>query len=101
MVKKNVRKLTKDEANVNEVRTITIQYLAKNKKFNMGYVDYDNSVWCKEYDSWSAGDQWQYERGRQYAAAGGPRIKSINDGRVLRDEALIFIGRMLYDKTMI
>jgi hypothetical protein len=101
MAKTNKRKLSKDEANVDEVRTITVRYLAKNKKFNMGYDDYSDGIWRKEYDNWSIGDQWQYERGRQYAAAGGPEIKCVTDARVLRNEALYFIGRMLYDKAMI
>lgn len=96
-----VRKLSKDEANVQEVRTITVRYLAKNKEFNMGYADYKRGVWSKDYDKWSTGDQWQYERGRQYAAAGGPAIKCQTDARVLRNDALYFIGRMLYDKAMI
>lgn len=100
MAKKVIKK-TKDEANVQEVHTITVRYLAKNKEFNMGYADFKRGIWREEYDKWSIGDQWQYERGRQYAAAGGPAIKCVTDARVLRHDALYFIGRMLYDKAMI
>lgn len=92
---------SKDEKNVQETRTITIRFLAKKKEFNMGYADYKRGVWSKDYDKWSTNDQWHYERGRAYAAAGGPPIKSEHDGRALRNDALHFIGRMLYDRAMI
>lgn len=101
MAKKVVTKKTKDEANVQEVRTITVRYLAKNKEFNMGYADFKKGVWRKDYDTWPVGLQWQYERGRAYAAAGGPRIKCEADGRVIRNEALWFMVDMLNNRAMI
>lgn len=101
MAKVQKQKWSKDEKNVSETRTITIRGLAKNKQFNMGYTDFKRGVWAKDYDMWSTNDQWQYERGRAYAAAGGPAIKCQADARVLRNDALFFIGRMLNDRAMI
>lgn len=96
-----VRKMSKDEANVGELRTGTIQGLAKDKFFNLGYATYKAGNWHKDYDTWSINAQWRYERGRHYAAAGGPPIKYESDKRVLRRDALYFIGNMLGQRAMI
>ena len=100
MAKKFTAK-TKDEANVANISVMTIRGLAKDKHFNIGYNDYKSKVWNKDYDTWSINAQWRYERGRHYAAAGGPVVKSQYDARVLRGEALNFINNMLYDRAMI
>lgn len=101
MAKVQNQKWSKDEKNVSSTRIITIRGLAKNKEFNQGYHDYRRGIWVKDYDTMSVADQWQYERGRQYAAAGGPPIKSTNDARVLRNDALWFIQNMLNSREMI
>lgn len=101
MAKVVKRKFTKDEANVGETRSTTIRGLAKDKHFNRGYADKIRGVWTKEYDTWPINAQWQYERGRHYAAAGGPQIKCETDGRVLRTNALWFMVEMLNSKAMI
>ena len=101
MAKKKSFTHTKDEKNVSSTRTTTIRGVAKNKEFNIGYADFKAGVWRKEYETWHTNAQWQYERGRAYAAAGGPPIKSSYDARVLRNEALSFINNMLYERAMI
>ena len=89
---------TKDEKNVSEARTVTIQYIARNKEFNIGYADYNAGVWRKEYETWSINQQWNYERGRAYAASGGPQIKN---GRTTRRQALWHINDMLVSRIFL
>lgn len=98
MAKTQKYKYTKDEKNVSEARTVTVQYMAKNKEFNMGYADFNSGIWRKEYETWGINQQWNYERGRSYAAAGGPQIKN---GRTTRVQALWFIQDMLVQKIFL
>ena len=92
---------TKDEKNVSATRNTTIRGLAKNKTFNQGYRDYNRGVWAKDFGTMVDNDGWRYERGRLYAAAGGPPIKNQYDGRALRNDALLFIQDMIVLRTMI
>ncbi len=101
MAKVIKKQYSKDEANVQETRTTTIRGMAKNIHFNLGYANYKAGVWHRDYDKWCINDQWRYERGRHYAAAGGPPIKCITDARVLRTDALEFMGEMIYLRAMI
>lgn len=95
---KTKQQWSKDEKNVTETQNISLQYLARNKEFNLGYADFKNGVWRKEYETWPINMQWQYERGRAYGAAGGPQIK---DGRTTRYAALYFLASLFRDNSLI
>lgn len=101
MAKVQKQQWTKDQKNVGETRSTTLRGMAKNKAFNQGYNDYKRGIWAKDYDLWPINDQWRYERGRHYAAAGGPAIKESWDGRVIRNQALWFMSDMLDNRSMI
>lgn len=62
--------------------------LVRDAAFNKGYNDYKAGFWDrKAYDVGSIHFQTQYERGRHYAAAGGPTVKF---GRTTNPDALNF-----------
>jgi hypothetical protein len=72
--------------------TITTRGLFRDKYFLRGYNDVSkNRGWSDEYDQWYTGDQWQYERGRQFAAATGgklpPKVKTLSGKVVLNRDA--------------
>jgi hypothetical protein len=73
--------------------TITPRGLFRDKYFLRGYSDYTrNAGWNTEYDNWYQGQQWQYERGRQYAAATAaqlpPKVKDYSGKTVLNNAGM-------------
>ena len=77
--------------------TITTRGLFRDKYFLKGFSDVTkNRGWDAEYDKWYAGDQWNYERGRQFAASTNgqlpPKVKTLSGKVVLsRDAQWAFI----------
>jgi hypothetical protein len=79
---------------------ITTRGLFRDKYFLRGYSDVAKSRgWDTEYDTWYTGAQWNYERGRQYAAATAsklpPKVKTLSGKVVLSREAQRAFGVLL------
>ena len=79
---------------------ITTRGLFRDKYFLRGYADVAKSRgWDTEYDKWYTGAQWNYERGRQYAAATAsklpPKVKTLSGKVVLSREAQWAMGDLL------
>ena len=71
---------------------ITTRGLFRDKYFLRGYADVAKSRgWDTDYDKWYTGAQWNYERGRQYAAATAnklpPKVKTPSGKVILSREA--------------
>ena len=71
---------------------ITTRGLFRDKYFLRGYADVAKSRgWDTDYDKWYTGAQWNYERGRQYAAATAsklpPKVKTLSGKVVLSRDA--------------
>jgi hypothetical protein len=80
---------------------ITTRGLFRDKYFLRGYNDVTkNRGWDKEYDSWYTGAQWNYERGRQFAAATAgklpPKVKTLSGKVVLSRPAQYAMGDLLH-----
>jgi len=78
--------------NAKSTGTITTRGLFRDKYFLKGYADVSrNRGWDQAYDSWYTGAQWNYERGRQYAAATAnklpPKVKTLSGKVVLSRDA--------------
>lgn len=73
--------------------------LVRDAAFNKGYKDFKAGFWDYDYyDKTTVGNQWQYERGRHFAAAGGPTIKS---GRTTNPDAIYFFRVMWHKKELV
>lgn len=86
--------------------TITVRGLLRDKFFLRGYADVTkNRGWSDEYDQWYTGDQWQYERGRQFAAATGgklpPKVKTLSGKTVLSRDAKWAMSSLFREKAII
>lgn len=82
--------MTQINATVNG--TQSIRALFRDKYFLRGYADVvKNRGWDAEYEKWYTGAQWNYERGRQYAAATAnklpPKVKTLSGKVVLSRDA--------------
>lgn len=78
--------------NKNITGKITINGLFRDKFFLRGFNDVaKNRGWSKEYDNWYSGDQWNYERGRQFAAATHsklpPKVTALSGKVILSRDA--------------
>jgi hypothetical protein len=83
--------------NAKSTGTITTRGLFRDKYFLKGYADVTkNRGWDEAYDSWYTGAQWNYERGRQYAAATAsklpPKVKTLSGKDVLSRDAQYAFG---------
>jgi len=80
------------EVNQKSTGTQTIRALFRDKYFLRGYADVSrNRGWDADYDKWYTGAQWNYERGRHYAAATAnklpPKVKTLSGKVVLSRDA--------------
>ena len=80
------------QINAKTTGTQTMRTLFRDKYFLRGYADVArNRGWSDEYEKWYTGAQWNYERGRQYAAATAnklpPKVKTLSGKTVLSREA--------------
>jgi hypothetical protein len=85
---------------------ITIRGLFRDKFFLKGYADVSRERgWDAEYDKWYSGCQWNYERGRQYAAATAnkmpPKVKTLSGKVVLSRDAQWAMGDLLRENAII
>ena len=73
--------------------------LVRDVSFNKGYKDFKAGFWdYAAYDRASVHFQTQYERGRLYAAAGGPTIKN---GRTTNSNAIYFYKQMWAKRELV
>lgn len=79
-------------------RSTTIQAVMQKAAFVRGTIERGKG-WPPDFDDWKGSDRWAYERGRHYAAGGGP--VPIKRGRVLRPEAIEAFRRLRADGTII
>lgn len=80
------------QINAQATSTQSIRALFRDKYFLRGYADVAKSRgWDTDYDKWYTGAQWNYERGRQYAAATAnklpPKVKTLSGKVILSREA--------------
>ena len=85
---------------------ITINGLFRNKYFLRGYRDVaKNRGWNPEYDKWYSGEQWNYERGRQFAAATfsklPPKVTTLSGKTVLSRDAKWDMSDLLRESAII
>jgi hypothetical protein len=85
--------------------TITTRGLMRDKYFLRGYNDVSkNRGWDKEYDSWYTGAQWNYERGRQFAAATAsklpPKVKTMSGKVILSRDAQWAFGDLFRENAI-
>jgi hypothetical protein len=98
MAKSKVKEID-GEGNVDKYKPVTIRWLLKEKSFNRGYHDFKAGIWDHAwYENADKAFQIQYERGRHYAAAGGPPIK---DGRTTNQEAIVAFYYMWQKKEVL
>lgn len=81
--------------------SISVRALFRDKYFLRGYADVTrNAGWNADYDKWHEGHQWQYERGRQYAAATAnklpPKVKTYSGKTVLNNTGLREFGQLYH-----
>jgi hypothetical protein len=88
------------QINAKSTGSQTIRALFRDKFFLRGYADVSkNRGWDTDYDTWYVGQQWNYERGRQYAAATAsklpPKVKTLSGKVVLSRDAQWAMGDLL------
>ena len=88
------------QINAQATSTQSIRALFRDKYFLRGYADVAKSRgWDTDYDKWYTGAQWNYERGRQYAAATAnklpPKVKTLSGKVVLSRDAQWAFGDLL------
>lgn len=80
-------------SNVNNARAVTLLSILGSKAFKIGAEESRHGEPLRQYSD--SGDQFRYEWGRLYAAAGGPL--PIKDGRRVSYEARLFASRHIED----
>lgn len=94
------------EVNGKTTGKITINGLFRDKFFLRGFNDVaKNRGWNKDYDTWYSGEQWNYERGRHYAAATAsklpPKVQTLSGKTVLSRDAKWAISDLLRQSAII
>lgn len=94
------------QINAKSTGTITTRGLFRDKYFLRGFTDVTkNRGWDTEYDKWYAGAQWNYERGRQFAAATAsklpPKVKTYSGKTVLSRDAQWAFGDLFRENAII
>ncbi len=85
---------------------ITTRGLFRDKYFLKGFTDVTKSRgWDAEYDEWYTGAQWNYERGRQFAAGTNgklpPKVKTLSGKIVLSRDAQWAFGDLLRENAIL
>lgn len=81
-----------------EVKPCTILSILRTRRFNEGVRDYP-SFFPSDYDSWNVKDQWNYERGRLFAAATNKSIEVKNE-KAVRNQAILVFDDLLRSKAI-
>jgi len=51
-----------------KTRVVTLKSIIHNRYFTLGFTEVlQGKPFSPEYDKWATNEQWQYERGRQFA----------------------------------
>lgn len=79
------RKVIKKSGNVGTVKTVTWKTIMRSKAFRIGFEEVLAGK-PFQYDTFTGKDEWQYERGRQFAAMG--YNKKFKQGNKVLDEAV-------------
>ena len=80
------------------IKPCTILSILRTRRFNEGVRDYPGSF-PAEYDSWNAKDQWNYERGRLFAAATNKTIEVKNE-KAVRTQAIRVYEDLIRSKAI-